>query len=461
MRKSCAILLGVFLLLSYCASTSSSNSSSQQTPSWITTVEQEYPGGFYITGIGIHAELDAAKQRAKAEVAAQIRSTVQSEITDIEQEISVEGEITSRSDITRKIREITDVTVSGITYPRTDNLNDKYYVLAVLDKEQYLRDIRVKLDDQVKALRDLRSSIGEQLDQGGLLTSLENFNALSDQLGEFVSLRSIYNAVSSAAYANTPEFTLNAIWTELVSHTRTVNIAIISGKNQSARLGESLSQPVTVRVTYQRAGSRIPALGVPVEFRNSDGSVIARKSTDDNGEASVSVNALPGESPNQGRVEAGFGSMPFPVLRQNLRMKSAATDYRISRPGYAFAVQIVPAGKSDAFTETLRKGLSDLGYTLQDEAPVILRASLSVSNSREVAGFAGKQYLAEVKATVALVNRQTDTILGQTEFAGRGLSNQSSEQAETMAYSRIEVTKDGLTRLIANADKQLQTIYKE
>ncbi len=458
MRTTFSILLGSFLLFC-CASTSSE--SLQQTPAWITTVEQEYPGSFYITGIGIHEELDAAKQQAKAEVAAQIRSTVQSEITDIEQEISVEGETTSRSDITRKIREITDVTVSGITYPRTDTRNGKYYVLAVLDKQQYLQDIQVKLDDQVKALVELRSSIGEQLDQGGLLTSLENFNTLSDQIEEFVSLRSIYNAVSSTPYASTPEFTLNAIWTELVSLTRTVDISIMGGQNQTARLGESLSQAVTARVTYQRGGFRIPAIGIPVEFRNSDGSVIARKSTDDNGEASASAEALPGESPHQGRVEAVFGSMPFPVLRQNLRMKSATTEYSISRPAYTFAVQIVADRESRTFMENLRNGLSDLGYAMQDEAPVILRAELSVSNTREVSGFAGKQYLAEAKATVALVNRESDTILGQTEFSGRGLSNQSSEQAETMAYDRIEVTRNGLTRLIANADNQLQMIYKD
>ncbi|HKJ69978.1 MAG TPA: LPP20 family lipoprotein, partial [bacterium] len=398
MHKSIAILLGSFLLLFNCASTSSSHSDSQETqetPGWITTAGQEYPSSFYITGVGINPELDAAKQQAKAEVAAQIRSTVQSEITDIEQEISVEGETTSRSDITQKIREITDVTVSGITYPRTDNRNGQYYVLAVLDKQQYLRDIQMKLDDQVSELVDLRSSIDAQLDRGGLLTSLENFDALSDQLEEFVSLRSIFNAVSSSAYANTPEFTLNAIWTELVAHTRTVDISIISGANQSANLGAPLARPVTARITYQRAGSRIPAIGIPVEFRNSDGSVITRKSTDDNGEASVSsVSAIPGESPNRGRVEAGFGSMPFPVLRQNLRMKSAGIEYGINQPSYTFAVQIVPAGKSNTFTETLRKGLSALGYSLQDEAPVILRANLSVSNSREVSGFAGKQYLA-------------------------------------------------------------------
>jgi len=456
LKKIFAVVASALLLLS-CASAPSQTS--QGSPSWLTNFQQEYPNSLYLTGVGIADNLSSARQQAKAEIAAQIQSTVQSEITDIQQEIEVEGEVTSSSDITQKIREITDVTISGVTYPMSDERDGQFYVLAVLDKLQYLQDVTTQLREHLNVMSELYQSIDARLEDGNLLNAYENYQTLTGQMEEFVSLRSLYNAVSSSPYPNAPARSLNTVWSNLQSISGTIDLEVTEGEGQSTRLGESLDAPVTARVTYQSSGQTVHARGIPVVFENSDDNTITRMETGMNGEASATVTAVPGQSPDEGVVTVVFGNVKYPGLRQILRGKSVNVPYGIIRSNYVFAIQVIPENRSYGVVSALQNGLSDLGYSIQPDAPVILRAQLTITNSREVSGFAGSQYLAEAQADVALVSSETNTILGQATFTGRGMSTQSTEQATTQAYNRIEISRDGLTRLISNADGELQKIF--
>ncbi|MCF7804687.1 MAG: LPP20 family lipoprotein [Candidatus Marinimicrobia bacterium] len=431
-----------------------------QAPEWYINPQASYPADQYITGVGLDESLESAKQQAKAEIASQIQTTIQSEITDIEQEMTFEGSSTVRSDFTQKIKEITNVSISGIAYPRTEQKEGKYYVLGLLDKTRYLQDIRAQLETKESALADLDQSIQDQLQSGGILTALENYDKMTTQLNEFLGLRSIYNSLSRAPYIGDLSFSLNSVWTDIITLIRSISIQPVSGENQTAKPGEMLPEPIIVRVTYSSNDRDIPVSGLVLTFENSDGSRIDKVETDASGQASAKIIAVPGESPTAGQVEVTFASMPFPALRKNLRTKSLEITYVIDQPDYAFRIQVT-GNTGDTFQKSLQQALTGMGYTIKANAPVTVKAELAIQNSREVKGFAGTQYMKEAQATISLVAVGSGDILGQAQFTGRGMSTKSPGDAETMAYERIDLTKSKLAQLFANAADNLQPVYKE
>jgi len=453
MRRSIILLsFGIFLI----------NVAAQaQLPTWVTSPQDQYPTSKYITGVGISEDLAAAKKQAKAEIASQIQTTIKAEITDIEQEMQFEGATTARSDFTQKIQEITEVSISGVTYPESDERNGKFYILGVLDKQQYLRDIAAQLNTKFSSLNDLYSSIRDQLDGGNVLTALENYQTLTDQLNEFFGLRSIYNTISSVAYGQEPPYSLNSVWTDIITLIRSIQINPVGGEGQTAKPGQQLRQPVAVQVTYSKDGKTVPVSGMVLEFENSDGSQIDKKETGSNGQASVKPIAVSGNSPTRGTVSVTFASMPFASLRKNLRTKRTTIAYTIEQPTYSFRLEVTREGESlnSQFKRNLQQALSGMGYSIAGDAPVKLVAEVNITNSRQMSGFAGTQYMAEAGATLKLVNVRSGEVLGQTQLTGRGMDTGSMEKAENMAIDRIDVSRSKLSQFFANTSSQLQQIY--
>ncbi|MBS1272595.1 MAG: hypothetical protein MAGBODY4_01742 [Candidatus Marinimicrobia bacterium] len=451
-RKIFACVTLVFFSLSVMA----------QAPSWVTNPQKTYPADQYITGVGIDPDLAAAKSKAKAEIASQIQATIQSEITDIEQEITVEGSSSIRSDFTQQIKEITNVSVTGVTYPKSKQKGEQYYVLAVLDKSQYLQDIRAKLQTKMSALQDLHSSIESQLESGGIYTALENYDKLTSQLNEYLGLRSIYNSVSATPYPDALSFSLNSVWTDIISLIRSIELQPVSGGGQTAKPGEKLMNPVEVKVIYTSGEKTIPVAGIELRFENSDGSEIAEMETNSSGKASVTPVAVPGDAPTEGRIEVTFAPMRFPSLRKNLRTKSLTIPYTIEQPSYTFRLEVTgAAAENEAIKKSLQQALSALGYTISAEAPAKLKTEVKITSSREVKGFAGTQHMAEAQATVKLIAVSSEDLLGQAQFTGRGMSNDSGEAAESMAYNRIEFSTGKLTRLFSNNSDKLAPLFND
>lgn len=432
-----------------------------QLPGWVTSPQDRYPTSQYITGVGIAEDLAAAKKQAKAEIASQIQTTIKSDITDIEQEMQFEGATTVRSNFTQKIQEITEVSISGVTYPESDERNGKFYILGVLDKQQYLRDIAAQLNTKFSSLNDLYTSIQEQLDAGNVLTALENYQKLTDHLNEFFGLRSIYNSISTSVYGQEPPYSLNAVWTDIVTLIRSIEINPMSGEGQTAKPGQLLPQPVMVQVTYSKDGKSVPVSGMMLEFENSDGSQIDKKETGSNGQASVQPIAVAGNSPARGTLSVTFASMPFSSLRKNLREKRMTISYAIEQPSYSFQLEVTRDGKSldSQFRRNLQQALSGMGYSIAGDAPVKLAADVNITNSRQMSGFAGTQYMAKAGATLKLVNVKSGDVLGQTQLTGRGMDTGSMAKAEDMAIDRIEISRSKLSQFLANSSSQLQQIY--
>jgi len=434
-----------------------------QEPDWIHNHQQEYPSAFYLTGVGIDSTLDSAKKKAKAEIAGQVRSTIRSEVTDVEEELQFEGSSSLRSEFSQKIVEVTEVTLSGVNYPKTAQRSGRFYVLAVLDKSRYLQDIGARLENQVQELRSMRTGIQDYLDDGEILTALRQFESLTDNLNTYYGLRSIYNSVSDTPYENDPGFTLNSAWSEILHLLNGIQLQPVSGTGQSATLGEYLPEPIVLRVTSESIGREVPVSGLSLQFKDSEGNVLDRIETDPSGRVSIRPRAIPGSSPDQGGITVTFASVPFPELRTELSKKKVTVSYQIQHPRYQFGIAVESSdGNLDGGTLTrqLHQTLSSLGYTVNKKAPVLVRASVTPGASRQVKGFAGTQYLSEVEATVEFLHVETGEILGQQSYTSRGMSTSNQDEAAQMAVDRLRIPKSDLTLLILRCRDRLDSIYQ-
>ena len=135
--------------------------------------------------------------------------------------------------------------------------------------------------------------------------------------------------------------------------------------------------------------------------------------------------------------------------------------YAIEQPSYSFQLEVTRDGKSldSQFRRNLQQALSGMGYSIAGDAPVKLAADVNITNSRQMSGFAGTQYMAKAGATLKLVNVKSGDVLGQTQLTGRGMDTGSMAKAEDMAIDRIEISRSKLSQFLANSSSQLQQIY--
>lgn len=433
-----------------------------QTPGWVTDHQANYPSAFYITGVGIDTALAEAKEKARAEIAGQIRSTIHSEITDIEEELQIEGTSTLRSEFTQKIREVTEVTLSGVTYPKSEQRGGSYYVLAVLDKSQYLQDINVRLDDRLGELTGKHSAIRNHLMNGDVLPVYRQLDELEESLQEFVGLRSIYNSVSEIAYDQKPDFTLSGLRSEAAAVIQTVSLSVVRGENQTGELGEPLPDPIVVQANATHSGKTIPVSGLVLAFRDAAGNTLGEREIDSDGRAEIQPVAFPDHSPDRGVVNVSFTSLPSPELRAALRNKRLQVNYGIRPPDYTFHVEVLSDGTNDLepIRQQLMSLLSDMGFTISRNAPAAIRISVTSSQNREVKGFAGTQHLSEITLGLHLIDRSTDVQLGQQTLTGRGMSNNDPSEARSMALRNTSFSSAEFATLIAATKEKLDGLYK-
>ncbi len=132
------ILSAVFMALSACASGAKNTSED-----WLLNTPAQYSNQNYLLGRGQARSLEAAKDRARADIAKQFRvdiSALTSNRTDVSANISAKG---TQEDVTQKtsdaVESRSDLVLNGIEIVKTEKdenapENARYAVLAVLNK---------------------------------------------------------------------------------------------------------------------------------------------------------------------------------------------------------------------------------------------------------------------------------------------------------------------------------------
>lgn len=164
------IFMASLLAISACATT---KESAKQAPDWVTGVSSRYPASQYLTGRGAAANLDDAKDRARADLAKVFEVGIKAESSDIQtfERVSAgdndAGSSKGQLQITRNIQTRTNRVISGVEIADLwqDPQSGTYYALAVLRRLQAAQTLRDDIDRLDEATRLYVAKTNDERDQ--------------------------------------------------------------------------------------------------------------------------------------------------------------------------------------------------------------------------------------------------------------------------------------------------------
>jgi hypothetical protein len=164
-------------------------------PVWIESVDQVYPIGQYITGVGFGVDRTSAEDRARAEIAKTLHSriTTVTKVYEAYTQTTNAGKTQSSDRIS--IQDMTEVStqniLSGVHIAEvaqdTSQTELTYYALAVLDRRQS----RVMIGEKIRRLDQQILSLVRQAEKEP--QTLAKIKHLKAALGHYIS-REVYNA---------------------------------------------------------------------------------------------------------------------------------------------------------------------------------------------------------------------------------------------------------------------------
>jgi len=146
-----AVFLAMLLMIGGCATTKNQD---EQPPDWVNGISSRYPASQYLIGRGAAADLDDAKDRARADLAKVFEVGITAESSDLQtfERVSAgdDSEASSKGQlqISRNIKTRTDRVISGVEIADLwqDPQTDTHYALAVLRRLQAGQTLRDDID---------------------------------------------------------------------------------------------------------------------------------------------------------------------------------------------------------------------------------------------------------------------------------------------------------------------------
>jgi hypothetical protein len=460
LRKFTQIVSLVILatLIWSCAATGKDSQSSGRgkVPSWAkNAVHPQYPKALFWTGMGSAMDLTEASDKARAEVAAQIKVRITSVTTSTESELLESDREFYQSSFESSVQALVDASIQGIEIVESKQVGGDYYAFAVLSKFAYLGGLERELQDYSDQLSRLYADAQKMFDRGDIFPAIENLVDAMELAPEVYPRQNFYNALADVNF-NLPQHLQGAA---LISHIRSVlgdvNLSLVSGGNQTAKPGQRLSAPVIVKCTLTRASGSVPIANMPIKAVYESGEVSAKTSTDEQGLASITPSAIPGERPDAGslRIALNIGRMPE-IMGPELKKLELQVNYRIAGEVAAFAVIVKSAeGKRISRVEDyLAKTVLAAGFRIDPASKLVLEGQILPTDVREIDLGGVPTYQAEVSLHLAVVDKSTGSKKGSMEVSKKMVhksKNTASEKARDQVGSMVK--RRALAQMLADA----------
>jgi hypothetical protein len=405
-----------------------------QVPKWATTnSHKKYPSSKYLLGVGISNGKTEAIELARADVAKQIQVKIESELETIEQEISTGDRTKLSSEIISKTKSAVSETITGIEIKETKFIKGKYYILAILNKQNYLAGLEQKMDNIVAG-------------NGNIFNALDSYISAQNIIPEFYVKRGLYTALTGRNYGGANTVSAAGILSEIRSVLSGIDIKIISGNSQSAPIGTSLKEPVIAKVFFvDNSGSEIGIKWYPVIIKYTNGETISRTGSGEDGKINVNIIATPtGASSQRGSVIFTLGLSNLPeIFRDDLSKIQTFIVYDVLTVDLAFSVHVENASGEphQNLTERVSAWINENGFQTDHTANMIIAGKTSITNEKVISSPAGKQYFVEVEIQLNLINTDSNKQLASVSVKGKGLAIGSKESAFEKACNNINVSK--------------------
>lgn len=408
----------------------------QPQPAWVSTGKSpKYPQEMYWVGVGqgMGAKaLDEAKAKAKAEIAKQFKVTVSTKSKLVQTEKIVGNSALITSDLTDRIEtEVDKMPLIGLEIAETfeSKVTGKAFALAVLNREEFTNTLKTELDGEIAKIREKIVSGGALSSKGDIGSAINAYmEALA--IAEEVGPKVVFFNIVAKGYALPEDVRPEFIESQVRDELSMISLKKAGGDNQKGKIGDALPEPLTV----QALSNGQPIRGVPITFKAGD-EVIEKVITGDDGLAKLNyvVQAL-GIKGNKGKVTATLDlSRLSATLRSELRnITTLSFDIAVEGIGsFACDVEVADNDISDGQNIMLAKmvvqALEKNGVTVQRNAPIVARGSLTAKEAGTVQSLNGQLVLQDITFEVFFINRNTQSVLSSVSVNTKGLGRDSEE----------------------------------
>jgi hypothetical protein len=420
-----------------------------QIPQWFSTHSHpKYPNAEYIVGVGTgggSTGIEAAKKSALADIVAQLRVQVQSEMRSVTESFSINDDEQISSDFRRQSRTVVSDEIIGadVVETVTDPSTQTSYALVVLNRRSYAAAIGSELESGWKQASDLRASANEFFSQGKLNEALQSINQIKQVLAPLYAKQVLYAAAARAPFSSASVFNPAALQTDIRSFLSRVKIEKRSGDRQKGKIGSQFPQPFVVAVT----ANGIPVSGVAIVFTLDQKTPIGRSITDEKGIAALTttVRAMSREGI---RAQLSLQEVGR-EFEQNIISSSVTFTWMPEASDKAFAITVQAKNKKvgDAVQSKVAAAVTEIGYPVVTMSANALSVEITSGVPTKIEGMAGTLYNLTLDATVSYKQGASKTIVGTAKCSSKGVGK-SEDEAMEKAAAGLKIDQQSLSELL-------------
>ena len=447
-------VLSLILIAVLCSSLSS------KSKEWFETGElTQYPSSLYFSGLGEGSTIEYAISSAQLIVASQIRVSIEGKVLSITQEFQTNDKVSYSEYFQQSTKMVVDETIQGIEIVKQESVKGKYFAYAVLDKEKYISSLKVELDYLTETITNL-SDIGSKfVIEGDITLGLENYFEAQNYIHLFYSKVAFCNALSDFSYTINNEINIDTQLSEIKGILSAIEYEIVSGNNQTTKVGNLLPAPIIVSVSYKKK----PLINFPIIVKNEDNSIIQKSMSDKDGLLSIWIKALPSDNPKSKIIiKSNQQNIPSSFRKYLSAVTSASYETSQAIPiDFSISITDTKGYHLNEIENNISKSIIRMGYSINKNAILGLEGVVSVEDTQEVDGYKGTQFLTESELTLFLIIKSNKKKVGSLFAKGKGLSSKNNEKSIEASYEKLKINKTDLVKILADAEAELEKIFEK
>lgn len=429
-------------------------------PAWfLKGSHPRYQMEFYFVGAGSGGSFEAAQQQALSEIARQIEVKIESRMENIVSSYAEDDREHISAELKSVSKTFAEASLKGVQVAEKAVENNTYYVLCVVDKDNYLAGLLQELDLQAKTLRKFYENSESLIKDGKVFPAIETLMETTDLATEFYAGAELYTSLSRKPYSTDDIISGPALLLKVRETLGKIRLEKVSGDGQSNKSGNLLAKPLVVKVGCEvNRGEIIPMPGVKLCLKDEENRIIERAHSDEEGVGEFWIYAV-GENRVKTRITLDLRHLPI-VFKRDLRELSAVFTYTVvSTAPLTFRVRIYDkkgVNRLPTVENTVAKSVEKAGHHVSDDAPFLLSGNVELVESHKVDGVSGPQYLAKTELTLFMQLGASGENVGSMTITSEGLDKNSEKSAVKKSYKRLKVSRREMSKMLASAGDKLQ-----
>ncbi len=434
-------------------------------PTWYDNPQAAgYPQNAYYVGGGVGSTHEEARMDAFSNIAGQMETTVKDQISVLTTSLQVDND-EFFSEVMSRASEVTvEGNLRGAEIVRRDQEGNLHYILVVLEKNKLLNAMKEELDPLWESITSLYNNAQNAVQEGNLVVAIEDYVSCEQMLTVFYSKKSLYDNLSSSTYNLDKTITFPIVDSEIRNLVASLDIKVVDGDNQVAKSGSMLLNPIVFEVTTKQNSDRVPLANIPIAiYQNKE--VIERGYTDDNGKYEAYLKALGNEERGEYRGKINLYQIPRAYAKEAKGLEDKASYKVVQQAPVNFTLSVIDTkGKPvPKVFDKVSKGLTKLGYVLNDKSPLKLEGIVDVIDTKEIEGAGAMQTMVTTEVSLSLSTKYNNKVVGNYTLEAKGLSKKNEKDAIIKSYNKVNVKKREFDEMIADAniDEILATNSRE